>query len=167
MENKRGRSCTFLELACAVDILTGGMCGPKDASIKEKTDITKKVWNIIHGSFSLKGKIQTVNELPTTAPLGFPKMPGVSRRPNLGRWPGLAVAISAVIRYAKNEPEGLKTKLPRVTWVKYVWTPSVMGDIMHRLVRKRKAMTNNGRCPDMPQRSFRLKKGAWLQQSSS
>jgi hypothetical protein len=58
MENKRGRSCTFLELACAIDILTGGMCGPKDASIKEKTDITKQICNIIHGSFKLKGKFR-------------------------------------------------------------------------------------------------------------
>jgi hypothetical protein len=40
---RRNRTCTFVELACATDILTGGMCGPKDASIEEKAEIIKKV----------------------------------------------------------------------------------------------------------------------------
>ena len=70
--------------------------------------------------------MRTVNELPTVAPLGFPKMPGVTRRPNFGQWPGLPVAIAAMVKYAKNEPEGLKTRLPRVAWIKHEWTPSVM-----------------------------------------
>jgi hypothetical protein len=33
---QRGKSCTYVELACAVDILTGGRVGPRNASIAEQ-----------------------------------------------------------------------------------------------------------------------------------
>ena len=157
---RRSRTCTFVELACAIDVLTGGMCGPRNASITEKAEILKKVWEAIYSSLRLKGKLRTVNDLPTTAPLGFPQMPGVTRRPNFGQWPGLTVAIAAVIKYTKSEPEGLKTCLPRVTWIKHEWTPSVMGSIMRDLERKRREIETNGKCPDMAQRNVRLKKRA-------
>ena len=95
---KRSRSCTFVELTCAIDILTGGMCGPHAANIVEKTEITKKIWGVAYNCFKLKKKMRTINELTTIAPLGFPKMPGVSRRPNFEQWPGLSKAIAAMIK---------------------------------------------------------------------
>ena len=39
---KRSTSCTFVELTCAIDILTGGRCGPKDGSYRDKIDRSKK-----------------------------------------------------------------------------------------------------------------------------
>jgi hypothetical protein len=62
-----------------------------------------------------------------------------------------------MIKYAKCEPEGLKTRLPRITWIKQEWTPSAMGDILHSLNRKRKEILDNDLCPDMLQRNIRLK----------
>jgi hypothetical protein len=148
-----------VELACAADVLMGGMCGARGASIAEKADIFKRVWEATHSSFRLKGKLRTATDLPTTEPLGFPQMTGITRRPDFGQWPGMAVTIAAIIKYAKSEPDGLKTRLPRVTWLKHEWSPSVVGCIMRDLLPKRKEMDANGECPDMAQRNLRLKKG--------
>ena len=85
---QRYTTCTFLELTCAVDILTGGSCGPKDASFRDKLEICKKIWAAAACQFQTKKKIRTANDRPTTAPLGFDKMRGLNRRPNFGKWPG-------------------------------------------------------------------------------
>ena len=51
---KRSTSCTFVELTCAIDILTGGRCGPTDASYRDKINICKKIWNVTATQFGFK-----------------------------------------------------------------------------------------------------------------
>jgi hypothetical protein len=153
---KRHTTCTFLELACAIDILTGGRCGPKGASFHEKTEICKKIWTIAAVHFKFKARIELADSLPAAAPLGYDGMPGVTRRPNFGKWPGLTRAIATTIRFAKKSEDGLMTKMPRVQWFKPKWEASVMGEIMEQLENRRRQLQSHEICPDMRQRTLRL-----------
>jgi hypothetical protein len=47
MQSRRGTSCSWLELACAVDVLTGGAVGPQGSSFYCKSEIIK------HGTLEL------------------------------------------------------------------------------------------------------------------
>ena len=75
---RRRKSCTFAELACAVDILTGGRVGQRGASLAEKADVCKRLWSAASVTFRLKKKVKGVTKLPTLAPFGLTKMEGLS-----------------------------------------------------------------------------------------
>ena len=154
---QRNTSCTFVELTCAIDIITGGRCGPTDASYRDKVDICKKIWNAAANQFRFKTKIRTANDLPTAAPLGYDKMQGLTRRPNFDKWPGLSRGIATLVKYAKRSEDGLMARLPRIQWMTPKWQPSVMGDIMEKVGNRRKLLQEHEIQPDMAQRTLRLK----------
>ena len=154
---RRRYSCTYVELACAIDILTGGRCGPKDASFADKAEICKRIWTVASACLKFKTIIKNINDLPTIAPLGFQKMQGLSRRPDLGQWKGLANTVAAMVKFAKAENGALKTKLPRITWIKPCWQPSAMYDIFTKLNNKRKVLHEQEIHPDMVQRNIRMR----------
>ena len=48
------------------------------------------------------------------------------------------------------------TRLPRITWIRPVWQPDAMNDILVKLSHKRKALSEQELLPDMRQRNVRM-----------
>ena len=97
LQTQRGTSCSWLELACAVDIMTGGAVGPPGSSFTCKTEVIKHgVIEILRtlrmrrperagdmSSVPMKGKqfIGILSDIKTVGPCGFSRPAGLDRRP--------------------------------------------------------------------------------------
>ena len=98
MPDKRKNSVSYVELACIADVLTGGAIGPRRATFAEKAAIVKE------GIARLTKKTivaddddsnQVASErfvyhlpnVPSASSTGFTALPGLSRRPILGKFP--------------------------------------------------------------------------------
>ena len=112
--DRRKCSVTYIELACLADVRTGGAIGPRRATYAEKAAIikegiaklTRKTW-VSHtdGNVTMEAAkfFQHLPSVCSAAPLGFPALPGISRRPIMGKFHGAHAAVGALICYAKSE----------------------------------------------------------------
>ena len=153
--NRRRRSCTFTELTCAVDILTGGRVGDRKASLTEKTAVCKKLWKAASATFKFKRLIKELANLPTLAPFGFMKLEGLSRRPRFAKWDGLPEASVAIPKVARNSKSALQIKHPRAHWVSTKWESNAMAEIPGKISEKRKGILDQELQPDMLQRNIK------------
>ena len=113
--------------------------------------------------------------MPTTlsaAALGFARLPGVNRRPNLAELPGLHTAIGALVCNANMSEEKLNAPMPRYIWYKAVWTPNVLADTCTMMAAKRldakwrddilvpDLVPKDARITELPKNAFSTSEGA-------
>ena len=106
---KRACVVSFLEMACLVDLLTGGCFGPVNASFAEKIALVK------YGSLRLlkvavtkgtdgeqKGTrfLKAQPKVPSCEPSGLANLGGFDRRPCFGEDTRLVKAIGSMVCYA-------------------------------------------------------------------
>ena len=65
--------------------------------------------------------LYTLPNVCSASPLGFPALPGMSRRPILAKFPGAHAAIGALLNYARAEENVLASVMPRYFWFKPIW----------------------------------------------
>ena len=129
---RRRTSVTYVELACLADILTGGAVGPRRGTFAEKAAImkegiqrlTKKANVTCTTSDDIVSADRFFCHLPTVcsaSPVGFPALPGISRRPLIGKFPGVHAALGAMLNYAKMDDQVLDAVMPRYIWIKPAW----------------------------------------------
>ena len=132
MPDKRKNSVSYVELACIADVLRGGPIGPRRATFAEKAAIVEE------GVAQLAKKTVVADDddsnqvaserfvyqlpnVPSASSTGFTASPGLSRRPILGKFPGLHTAVGALLSFAKNVEKVLDAVMPRYTWTKPSW----------------------------------------------
>ena len=96
---RRKTTISFVELACLADILTGGAIGPRRGTFAEKAAIIKEgIAQLMKKVSVYRDKdedtvpavrfLQFLPSVCSAAPLGFPALPGINRRPMLAKFPG-------------------------------------------------------------------------------
>jgi hypothetical protein len=127
--------------------------GPYDATFIEKMQIiktgVKQVVRVIN--FTIPNRpgnragetiqcekfLYEIAECHTTDACGLPIRQGVARRPQLKQFPNLALALGTLACYAKDTPDGLHTKIPRIGWCPAMWKSAPIADLMARIAAKR------------------------------
>jgi hypothetical protein len=129
---RRKTSVSFVELACLADTLTGGAIGPRRGTFEEKAAIMKEgIAQLMkkasvtdaNGANPMAAErfLYTLPNVCSASPLGFPALPGMSRRPILAKFPGAHAAIGALLNYARAEEDVLASVMPRYFWFKPIW----------------------------------------------
>ena len=151
LADKRAKSVSYLEMACAIDILTQGQVGPVGASYKVKTALIQygihqvfKLCTLTGGIKNIKvdrfiGRLQKVDSV---APLGLGNPAGLWRRPRFEKVPGLMNAMGTLLVYARDHDSRLDTPLPRHRWNGTTWAPSQIWHTMDMLAARRNSQAN-------------------------
>ena len=157
------RRCTmsFFELMCMVDLSTGGAFGPARATFATKISFVRYgLCEILRVTQARQGGADIAAErfpprvatVPSAAPLGWPSLPGLPRRPAASAFPGLTRAIGTLLCFAREDERKLTTPVPRVPWFKPSWTPCWMTATQAAIAGKRRG-TNSELYLDMAQRT--------------
>ena len=62
-----------------------------------------------------------LSEVESCGLFGFPKMPGLDRRPTFAQYSGLNEAVATALTYVKAQSTRLMTPIPRLNWFKACW----------------------------------------------
>ena len=65
--------------------------------------------------------IVPLSEVESCGLFGFPKMPGLDRRPTFAQYSGLNEAVATALTYVKAQSTRLMTPIPRLNWFKASW----------------------------------------------
>ena len=99
---KRQRSVTFLELTCAIELLTGHAVGPADAPYRVKIAVVKKgVEELLKQTpmwkRSQNSSMELIQKGESAAMFGFPTLPGLHRRPTFSQFDKLNEAVATLM----------------------------------------------------------------------
>ena len=130
--DRRKTSVTYVELARLANILTGGAIGPRRGTYAEKAAIMKEgilqltkkaVVNFETGDCSMPADrfFCHLNTVCSASPVGFPALPGISRRPLLTKYSGTHATLGAMLKFAKKEELVLDSVMPRYIWLRPCW----------------------------------------------
>jgi hypothetical protein len=166
LPRKRATSVSYVELACGIDVLTGGAFGPQHASYQLKAALAKYALGEIQRSAGRKYKVAGIElrkllvhmgNTNATAAAGFPMLPGINRRPRFSEHRGVAGAVGTLIFYAKARQEKLAALMPRYPWVAVQWRPDWLALTWADITAKRQRGPDELRL-DLKPRDARLAK---------
>ena len=147
LKERRDTTCSYLELACLIDVLTGGAVGPVGADYMTKVAIIKAcVRQLLKGAKVVKegATVPVANfileetSVIAVAPMGFSSLPGIFRRPCMSDYPGLHTAVGTLLCHAANSPDKLAARMPRYVWFKAQWRHDTLEEMWAHVVARRK-----------------------------
>ena len=145
MSSVQKRACTmsWLEVACAMGILTGRAVFPSKSSFTMAAAVVRQMWT------SISPFVVIEDEQGTTVPLrkfilptdvagasitcGVAFGPGLCRRIITDDHPGLALSIATLIKFAAKSEIRLNTQVPACKWFKVKWCPSGLLETQEQL----------------------------------
>ena len=140
---KRATSASWLELACAVSVLTGKMTAPVEATFMQACAVTKQLWSMIAPFFiitndrdftsPLKKCISFTEHAGAAITCGVSSAHGIDRRCIWEDLPGCSLAVASLIKFASKTTDRLRTTIPVCRWWKVKWHPSGMLETHQRL----------------------------------
>ena len=151
LADKRATSVSYLELACAIDILTQGAVGPVGASFQIKAAVIQHGIHQVFKQAALTDPspqglkvdrfIGRLAKVDTVAPLGLGNPAGLWRRPCFEREPGLINAMGTLLVYARDHPDRLNSGMPRHRWNGTVWSPDQVWNTVAMIAARRGGQT--------------------------
>ena len=144
---RRACSISALEVACIVDVITGGAFGPNGASFAEKAalanfavkEIARYVTGIDHDNKRVPAKklLMPLKRVSSAAQCGFDGIEGFNRRLQIADDQRLVEAIGTLLTYARQSPDRLDTRMPRFHWYKPCWQPCALVNTLAQLGARR------------------------------
>ena len=145
--SKRSRTCSWLELACAVSVITRRAVGPHNCSVITRravgphncsflvlAAVVKKCWQAMarylvfkngHGDeYAANSVCVILKSAGASVTCGIANQPGLSRRFICDDHPGLSMAIAVLLKLAAAQKDRLMAKIPAYSAFKSSWQPS-------------------------------------------
>ena len=140
---KRACTMSWLEIACAVGILTGRAVFPSKSSFSMAAAIIKQMWDSVspymvieneHGKdVPLRKFIAPCEAAGATITCGIAYGPGLCRRIVTDDHPSLALTIATLLKFAAKSECRLNTQFPACRWFKVLWHPSGLMETQEQL----------------------------------
>ena len=163
----RTKTVSYLELTCAVDLLTGQAVGPADAPLSVKTAVVRqgvnevlRIGTVDTGNAKQLQAAQLISPLPEVDScdiFGFPKAAGLDRRPTFAQYKGLNEGIATMLTYAKAHALRLMTPAPRIGF-KSVWRKDWVAATWAMIPNKGRLASKDLLIPDLRQIDVRKAK---------